>query len=151
MGTDDRRQPGAKERELAQQMLARAAEDDQSPEGLAIAAEHVLSHLYQQLERLVGLTGYEALLRRALFLARVEAPFLQKVKAVLLPNDVQLEGLQASIRGNDSAVIRQGLVAVLANFIWLLVTFVGEELALRLIRQACPEVSPSPGSEENDA
>jgi hypothetical protein len=65
---------------------------------------------------------------------------------------VSLEGLQASVRDQDPAVVREGLASVLAQFIWLLVTFVGETLALRLIHEAWPEVMPEAagsGSEGN--
>lgn len=134
-------------------MLARAAGGNQTSEGLADATNRVSSHLYQRLETLVGSAGYEALLQRALYLARAESPFLQGVKVVALPDDVSLEGLSASIRDQDPAVVRDSLVSVLAHFIWLLVTFVGEKLALRLIHEAWPEVTPGAagsGSEENN-
>jgi hypothetical protein len=154
VGTDGRRQSRKKELALAQRILARALEGNQRPEGLPAATNRALSQLYQRLEPLVGPAGYEALLRRALYLARAESPFLQSVTVATSLDDVRLEGLQASVRGQDSAVIHQGLVAVLANFIWLLVTFFGEELALHIVRQAWPEEAPGSagfGPKENDA
>lgn len=144
MGALGRRQATDKEQSLALRMLALVAEDDQSPEGLALAAERLLSQLHRRLEPLVGPAGYDALIRRALYLARAESPFLQSIRVAVSSGDVVLDGLQASIRDNDPAVVRHGLVAVLANFIWLLVTFIGEDLALRLIREA------SPGSTRSD-
>lgn len=148
----DRRQAGENERELARQMLAHAAENNQTPEGLAAAIDNVFGHLYQRLKGLIGPAGYDALLQRALYLARAGSPFLGNVKVAVSPDDVSLEGLQASVREQDPAVVREGLASMLAQFIWLLVTFVGETLALRLIYEAWPEVMPEAtgsGSEGN--
>jgi hypothetical protein len=144
----DRRQAGENERELARQMLAHAAGNNQTLEGLAAATDRVFGNLYQRLKGLIGLAGYDALLQRALYLARAGSPILGNVKVAMSPDDVSLEGLQASVRDQDPAVVREGLVSVLAQFIWLLITFVGETLALRLIHEAWPEAAGS-GSEEN--
>lgn len=126
-------------------MLERASGGNQTPEGLAAATDRVFSHLYRRLEILIGPAGYEALCQRALYLARTGSPFLQNVKVAISADAVSLEGLPASIRGLDLAVVRDGLVSVLAQFIWLLVTFVGEKLALSLIHEAWPEITPEVG------
>lgn len=133
-------------------MLVHAAGNNQTPEGLAAATDRVFDHLYQRLNGLIGPAGYDALLQRALYLARAGSSILGNVKVAASPDDVSLEGLQASVRDQDPTVVREGLASVLAQFIWLLVTFVGETLALRLIHEAWPEVMPEAagsGSEEN--
>jgi hypothetical protein len=83
------------------------------------------------LTKFAGADGFAALLRRALALARVEAPALQSVR---LGATCQLEGLEgiAVERAGDAAV------ALAAHLLSLLVTFIGEPLTLRLVREGWP-------------
>ena len=79
-----------------------------------------------------GPDGFAALLRRALALARVEAPALQNVR---LGANGQIEGLE-EIAGGEART--EAAVALAAHVLMLLVMFIGEPLTLRLVREGWP-------------
>ena len=86
--------------------------------------------------RLVGLEGFRALLVRALALARAERPWLS---AVEVRQDGSLQGLGEAALQRDNAGATEGYAALLAQFLGLLITFVGETLTLRLASEIWPE------------
>jgi hypothetical protein len=110
---------------------------------VAVAAERATRKLAQPLRRLVGVAGCQALLTRALHTAGWEWPLLDRVRAVATPAG-GLEDLGAALQGTDPARARAALGAVLAHLVWLLVTFVGADLALRAVREAWPDVRLGP-------
>lgn len=83
--------------------------------------------------RFAGPDGFAALLRRALVLARAEAPLL---KGVRLGANNQLEGLEQLARDEEGA---EAAVALAAHVLTLLVTFIGESLTMRLVRENWPD------------
>ena len=87
------------------------------------------------LTRFAGADGFTSLLRRALALASAEAPALQGVKVAADGRMVGFEEMVANSDANEAAV------AITAHVLWLLVTFIGEPLTLRLVREAFPETS----------
>jgi len=100
-------------------------------------AVQVFETLRISLTRFAGADGFTSLLRRALALAQAEVPALQTVKVMA---DGRLEGLaeivaDASNGGADAAV------AITAHLLGLLVTFIGDLLTLRLVREAWPDAS----------
>ena len=70
-------------------------------------------------------------------LARAEVPALQ---AVQLQPDGSLEGLDA-LAADASNGGTEAAVAITAHLLGLLVTFIGEPLTLRLVREAWPDAS----------
>jgi hypothetical protein len=96
------------------------------------AAEAVLDKLLRRLARLITPIGCQALLSRALHLTRAEFPFLRELEAGLT-DDVWIEGLRQSVDGMDPGQARDGLVALLATLIGLVVAFIGEDLTWRLL------------------
>lgn len=100
-------------------------------------AQRVCEKLQVSLTQFAGEDGFTALLRRALALARADVPAMQ---AVRLKQDCTLEGIDALAAdatngGADAAV------ALIAHLLGLLVTFIGEPLTLRLVREAWPDGS----------
>ena len=91
------------------------------------------------LTKFAGADGFASLLQRALVLASADVPSLKSVK---VGADRRLEGLEqlAAATGNG-AEAAEAAVAITANLLGLLVTFIGESLTLRLVREAWPEVS----------
>jgi hypothetical protein len=89
------------------------------------------------LTRFAGSDGFTSLLRRALTLARADDPLVETVK---VKPDGSLEGLEAlavdATNGGPEAA-----VAITAHLLGLLVTFIGEPLTLRLVRDAWPDGS----------
>ena len=138
------------QRDLARRFLAEEIGHRQDPEALPAAGEQVFQKLCVRLAKLVTATGSHALLARALYLARAEFPFLAGVRAGTVP-DTCLDGLRESLQGVEPAQAGDGLVAVLTNMIGLLVTFIGEDLTLRLVRDVwpgAPSGQTSPGVED---
>ena len=124
--------PSASIRALAQHLLAVEAANQSTSD--VHEAVRVCEKLRISLARFAGPAGYTSLLRRALALARAEVPALQTVK---VGADGSLEGLEhlaadASNGGPDAAV------AITTYLLALLVTFIGENLTLRLVRNTWP-------------
>lgn len=120
-------------RELAQRLLNLEATRQTATD--AHEAVRVLEKLRISLARFAGPEGFASLLRRALALARTEFPPLQTVTAKA---DGSLEGFEPVVAhaGNGGA---DAAVAITAHLLELLVTFVGEPLTLRLVRDAWPD------------
>ena len=89
------------------------------------------------LTRFAGADGFASLLRRALALARAEVPSLQ---TVTVKPDGSLEGLEA-LAADATNAGPEAAVAITAHLLGLLVTFIGEPLTLRLVREAWPDAS----------
>jgi len=87
--------------------------------------------------RLAGPDGFASLLRRALALARAEVPALDRVT---VNPDCSMEGLEVLLAdATDGAV--HGPAAITGHLLGLLVTFIGEPLTLRIVREAWPDAS----------
>jgi len=126
-------------RDLARQLLAIEAAASSNPGNATDAHPHeavrVCGKLRVSLTRFAGPEGFASLLRRALTLARVEAPALQSVS---VKPDGTLDGLeQLVVRGGA----KDAAEAITGTLLSLLVTFIGESLTLRLVRDAWPEAS----------
>lgn len=124
--------PSASIRALAQHLLAVEAGMQSTSD--VPEAVRVCEKLRISLAQFAGPAGYTSLLRRALSLARAEFPALQTVK---VGADGSLEGLEhlaadASNGGPDAAV------AITTYLLALLVTFIGQPLTLRLVRNTWP-------------
>ena len=131
-------------RRLGQRLLERELESAGEVIGpdnaiLAAAAERAMQRLAEPLGRLLGVDGYWGLLRRAVHVARTESPLLQEL-AVAPISAGGLDGLHAAVRDADPTVARDALTAILANLVWLLVTFIGEGLTRRILGEAWPDV-----------
>ena len=88
----------------------------------------------------MGKVGFRELLSRALALANAEVPWL---RAVHVKADGSFEGLDELGAQVDPDEFSEGRVVLLAQLLGLLVTFIGEELTLRLVREVWPKLSPN--------
>lgn len=131
--------PSQSMRELAHYVLAleAAAETESGLHGQE--ALRLCDKLRTSLTRFAGLDGFTALLRRALALARADVPALQRVKVTA---DGCLEGLE-DLAGDAANAGPEAAIAISAYLFELLVTFIGEPLTLRMVREAWPELKPS--------
>ncbi len=93
----------------------------------------ITARLHGKLVNLVGSAGFDVLLARALVLSRRAYPFLSGVVAG--PGGT-LTGLGSAA---DPASVEQGTVAIVAYFVELLAVLIGEDLAMRLVRDVWPE------------
>ena len=146
------RQPAPDIDDLAHRLLAQEGGEGQDSEEAVAAAGQVLRKLGEPLSLLVGRAGFHSLLARAVSLSASESPMLRGIEAERLKEDA-LEGLRAALPGRDPAQVTEAMVSVVANFVWLLVTFIGRNLALRLVSDAWPELPAGddrPGPSEAD-
>ncbi|MBI2864568.1 MAG: hypothetical protein HYX94_08425 [Chloroflexi bacterium] len=141
-------QPTDEFRDLARRFLVHEAKGVESPSVgvLADAAERACQKIHQQVADLIGPAGVNALMARALHLAKVD-PSLEKGALdgveVAIPSHKDgacLKGLHESVKGRDPAGVSRSLTALLANFIFLLGTFVGQDIAQRQMAQIWPDV-----------
>ena len=123
-------------RNLARRLLAasQAASDTHVHEAVRVS-----ERLRVSLTKFAGAEGFGSLLRRALLLATVDVPALESVK---VGADGRLEGLEQLATDTGSGEARsEATVAITAHLLGLLVTFIGEPLTLKLVREAWPDVS----------
>ena len=131
--------PSPSIRDLARRLLAVEAASQSAADPRVHEAVRVCEKLRVSLTRFAGADGFTALLRRALALARAEVPALHGITEKA---DGSLEGLEelAADAGNSGSGI-DAAVAITAHLLGLLVTFIGEPLTLRLVREAWPDAS----------
>lgn len=130
--------------------LVHDAGDGQRTPNLADAMERACQALHNRLAPLIGAAGFNALLGRAVKLAAREFPFLAPSVAMTAPNS-SLDALRPAVEGREPAEVRDALVTILANFISLLVIFIGENLALRKVHEVWPDMplhAPESSSEK---
>jgi hypothetical protein len=120
----------------ARRLLAAEAANQRASDAHLHQAVQVSEKLRISLTRFVGADGFTALMRRSLALARADVPSLQIMKVTA---DGRLEETQ-NFAGNGKDEV-EAATAITAHLLGLLVTFVGESLTLRLLRDAWPEAS----------
>ena len=126
--------PSASIRSLAQRLLSLEAEGSGGG-AQGHEAVRVFQKLRVSLNRFAGPEGFASLLRRSLALARADTPALE---AVTINPDGSLAGLEglASDTGNCAP---EAVVGIVAHLLRLLITFIGEPLTLRIVRESWPD------------
>ena len=128
-------------RAFAESLIADETRGNKSSGTNGPAAYHVFGKLRPHLATLMGNLGFRGLITRALALASLEEPWL---RAVQVKEDGSLEGLDRPEAQGDPAKIAESSVVLIAQFIGLLVAFIGENLALRMVREVWPKIPPPP-------
>jgi hypothetical protein len=128
--------PSPSIRDLARRLLAVEAGDPSAANSRVHESVRVCEKLRVCLIRLAGPDGFTALMRRALALARAEIPSLH---GITVKSDGSLEGFEALAADAPDAGIETA-VAITAHLLGLMVTFIGEALTARLVREAWPDV-----------
>ena len=123
-------------RDFAQRLVAREAMGKKPFEKNGRAFGGVIEKVRAPLTALTGVAGFRSLLSRALALANSEVHWL---RAVHINADGTME-CPAEIAQLDKEEIANGEVALLAQLVGLLVTFIGEALTARLLEDAWPGV-----------
>lgn len=121
-------------RELASRLIAAEASAGTGRDFHVAAL--VCSKLQLSLTRFAGADAFSALMRRSLALSRAEIPALKDVKV----------GPEGCVEGLDLVTADGGIesgTTITANFLWLLVTFVGEPGAMRLVKDVWPDLQLS--------
>ena len=124
-------------RVLARRLLAVEAANQSARDAHVHEAVRVCEKLRISLTRVAGADGFAALLRRTLALAREEVPALARVT---VKPDCSMEGLE-ELAADAAGGGVDAPVAMTAHLLGLLVTFIGEPLTLRLVRETWPDDS----------
>jgi hypothetical protein len=99
-------------------------------------AARITMRLHKELGKLIGPAGVDVLLARSVVLARRAHPILAGITAG--PGGT-LAGLDdPALQGRE---LHEGAVAIVAHFIELLVTLIGEDLAMGLVGAVWPAVA----------
>jgi hypothetical protein len=125
--------------DLAYRLFAVEALKHGQPRDAAETMEGVCQRLQQRLKLLIGTAGLYALFARGLYLAKAEYPWLDLVEMEQNP-DCALKGLREAAEQQDSDDAIKGFAAITANIIWLLVTFIGEDIILGVMYETWPEL-----------
>ena len=135
-------------RRLALKVLAQHAGPAASAEAVAAAARRAYDDLARMSAPLIGQVGVDALTGRALHLSQREYPCLRHTS---IPEQAEgpFDQVIACLERQDPAVATEAAAAVFATLTGLLVTFIGEPLTTRLLRQAWPDASSAANTEEN--
>lgn len=134
-------------RQLALKVLTRHAGPAAGGEAIAAAAQRAFDDLARVSVPLIGQVGVEALAGRALHLARREYPWLLRTGEPAHSEAAFAQAITGLAR-RDPGPATEAAGAVLAALTGLLVTFIGEPLTERLLRQAWPYAFSDVSTEE---
>ncbi|MBK7752813.1 MAG: hypothetical protein IPI41_09470 [Flavobacteriales bacterium] len=129
-------------RDLAERLLADERDPGEGASDPPVA--RVCGKLGALLSKLAGAAGYRSLLSRALALAQAEAPALKTLH--VLP-DGKLIGFYEATEGTHKEEFARSEVALVAQLLGLLNTFIGEPLTLQLVKEAWPEIDLDPSAD----
>lgn len=134
-------------RRLATWFLAQEVSLEGGVTSTVEATGRAWGRLSRRLAQIFATSGSEALGKRAVYLAQDDFPFLKG------PNGpIPLESLPAALEGKDEEQAVAAAESVYANLVDLLITFIGEDLALRAIRDVWPGASlDEPGTNAQEA
>lgn len=124
-------------RKVAERLIDYEAKENDSSDPKIPPAFLVCETLRPRLTTLMGTAGFLALLSRARALANADVPWLAKVHGNLASSLDGLDELEGKIGAKE---ITQGSVVLIAQLLGLLVAFIGESLAMRLVQEAWPQV-----------
>lgn len=131
--------------DLVRRLVRHEAGGARDAESLAAAVDAACRKLSGELETLLGRGGVAALLGRAVNLAGREFAFLGAAR-VRLDAPVALEGLREALHGRGAEEAEDASTALLAILVGLLVNLLGEELGLRPVMSAWPNLLPEAGA-----
>lgn len=123
-------------KEFARQLVEYEAATGKTSSSDVSAASSVCDKLCGPLSKLLGVQGYETLLRRATVLAAAEIPWLRTLS---VRTNGSLAGLgdQHSMPSARTEIL-EGEVVLVGHLLGLLVTFIGPALTLRLLHEVWP-------------
>jgi hypothetical protein len=111
-----------------------------STDANTVAAAAVASYegLAQHVARIIGGAGVNAIFERSMYLTQKDFPWLSHQ-----PHEGAVESpvqqLRLNLNGQDSSAVALAAEALTVNFADLLVALIGDQLTIRLFRDAWPE------------
>ena len=127
-----------KMRDLARRLIECEMLAINSSEPQKLPAFSACEKLRPHLATLTGMTGFRALLLRALALAAAET---QGLRALSVKADATLDGLDAYQTQAGTEAFYDGALALLTQLLGLLEVFIGENLTLHLVAEIWPQLS----------
>lgn len=124
-------------RDFAERLIAFETRGKKSSGTKTPAAFQVFEKLRPHLATLMGKGGFRALLARALALASADVSWLSALHVDADGSLEQSEDLKAQV---DPKEMVEGCVVLATQLLGLLVAFIGDDLALRLVREAWPKL-----------
>jgi hypothetical protein len=137
-------------RQLALRTLSRHVGSPAGSGELAASAQRAYADLARVSIPLIGEGGVDALTGRTLHLAQRQYPWLAQTRGPEQA-DASFAHVVRCLERQDPAVAAEAAGAVIATFTGLLVTFIGESLTARLLRQAWPDAFFEGDTEEMNA
>ncbi len=138
--------------DLARRLLVQEGGDSRDPKEVVVATGRVFRKVGEPLSLLISTRGFYSLLARAVSLSVPKFPILRGIEAESL-NEDSFQGLRVGVADHDSTEVTEAMVEVIAYLVWLLVTFIGRDLALQVVMQGWPGLptgSGESGSGEGD-
>jgi hypothetical protein len=135
-------------REISRWILESEIGDQQGNPEIAKAIEAAFERINNLLSNVVGRAGFQALLERSVAITKRELAGLQNVDVRSEPS-ISMNGLVPLMDRGTAAVATDISVAMLANLLSLLSSFISEDLTMRLLRRVwttLPEGGPTSGS-----
>jgi hypothetical protein len=126
---------------VAQQLLNWETAHSAEPLELSEATGRVCTRLRLQFARLLGNSGCDLLMNRALRRAAAEHPILEGARWHCSATGA-LEGFPAGTSPQEAMQSQAAGVAMVAAFLSLLLRFIGEDLTRRQLERAWPELQP---------
>ncbi len=126
----------SKLKQFARRLLSLEMESSKPADVKNSAAFHVCEKLRVPLAKFMGTGGFRALLSRALALAGAEVLWLRTLQ---IKADGSFEGLDELEEKFKANAVAEGEVVLVARLLELLITFIGPELTLRVVRDIWPE------------
>ncbi|HTM21259.1 MAG TPA: hypothetical protein VL172_12150 [Kofleriaceae bacterium] len=122
-------------------ILAGETGHDRSAAATAAGLVRACGKVLDQIAPLIGEAGACTLFARSLALTSMQFPFLAEPRRE--PASRPGDPLRSRIAERDAATASAAAVALLTTLIGMLIRFIGEDLAVRLIRAAWPAAFPS--------
>jgi hypothetical protein len=127
-----------KMRAFAGRLIADETKGNRSSEIKGPTALQIFEKLRPHLATLTGTTGFRGLISRALMLANAEVPWLCRLQ---VRADGSVEGFDGTDAWADTEETAERNVVLVAQLLGLLVAFIGEQLALQMVREVWPKLS----------
>lgn len=114
--------------------------DDEDSEQLR-AADHILGSLQDELIRLIGPTGFHALLDRSFHRAAAQQGLAVRTRPPSTPADY-MRSFHDNMRSVPPNDLHDALIAVLAELLSLLTRLIGADITAGLVHRTWPDAAP---------
>jgi hypothetical protein len=124
--------------ELARALLLNEVQGEPTPGGLVDALDRVWDKLFARMSRLIASGGAYAILDRSLSLSKRDYHFVNVVNNS--QSSVDFSGLRQQVTKQPLSATLDGLAAIIANYVWLLISLIGEDLTMGQLKNIWPNM-----------